>query len=219
MTFVVIVHFGTLLAVVTEFRHRLWRLSVDLLKGDAGARRMVLCLFVGTLPAGLIGLFFEDAISQLFRSPIAVCVFLIVTGLILFTTRFRRGDRTEIGVPDAILIGIAQAAAILPGISRSGLTISAGLWKGLDGREAATFSFMLSLPVIAGATVLKVKDLVVQDVPIENIVPLIVGAVVAYLSGVVAIRWLMSVVSHGGLSRFAYYCWVIGVAGLIMFRG
>jgi len=219
VTFVVIVHFGTLLAVVTEFRGRIWELTSGFVTGDAQARRMTAYLIVGTLPAGLVGLFLENAIGSLFNSPLAVCGFLILTGIILFSTRFRKGERTEIGLVDALLIGVAQAGAILPGISRSGMTISAGLWKGIDGEEAARFSFLLSCPVIAGATILKVKDLVESGVTADHAFSLVVGAGVAYVSGIVAIRWLMAVVARGGLPRFAYYCWTIGLAGLLLFRG
>jgi undecaprenyl-diphosphatase len=219
LTFVVIVHFGTLLAVVTEFRHLLWRLFVGFLRGDGESRRMVLYLIIGTLPAGLIGVLFEDTISQLFDSPVYVCVFLVLTGCALYSTRFCSSSRSDVRLHDAIIIGFAQAAAILPGISRSGMTISAGLWKGLEGKEAAQFSFLLSLPIIAGATVLKVKGLVEAGGTTDSVLPLVVGALVAYLSGILAIRWLMSIVARRGLERFSYYCWAVGAAGFILFRG
>jgi undecaprenyl-diphosphatase len=148
-----------------------------------------------------------------------MCVFLVLTGCVLFSTRFRSSSRTDVRLHDAIIIGFAQAAAILPGISRSGMTISSGLWRGLEGKEAAQFSFLLSLPIIAGATVLKVKDLVEAGGTAESVLPLVVGALVAYLSGILAIRWLMSIVARRRLERFSYYCWAVGTVGFIFFRG
>ena len=99
------------------------------------------------------------------------------------------------------------------------MTISSGLWRGLEGKEAAQFSFLLSLPIIAGATVLKVKDLVEAGGTAESVLPLVVGALVAYLSGILAIRWLMSIVARRRLERFSYYCWAVGTVGFIFFRG
>jgi undecaprenyl-diphosphatase len=118
---------------------------------------------------------------------------------------------------DAVLIGTAQAFAVLPGISRSGMTISAALWRGVEGREAATFSFLLSIPVILGATVLKVSAFLARNPGWDEVLPLLVGMAAAYAAGVFAIRWLMAVLASGRMDRFAYYCWALGVAGLVIF--
>ena len=217
ITFEVIVHFGTLLAVVTALRDRIRDLVVGCARRDPAAWRTALALCVGTVPAGVVGLLFEDALEAAFSDPLAVSGCLIVTGLILWSTRFRRGHRTDVGFLDALCIGAAQAVAVLPGISRSGATISAGVWRGVDGREAAAFSFLLSVPVILGATVLKVGEMAAHPPAWEALMPLLIGALAAYASGVVAIRWLLSLLRRGRLDRFAYYCWTIGVLGVIFF--
>ncbi len=214
----VIVHFGTLLAVVTALRERVWRLFAGVLRREAEAWRMVLLLGVGTVPAGVVGLFFQDFLEAAFADPAGVSVWLLVTGGVLWSTRFASGDRDRVGIWDAIWMGAAQALAVLPGISRSGMTIGAGLWRGMDGREAATFSFLLSIPIILGATVLKVGELAADPPAWEAAVPLLVGALVAYGSGVVAIRWLLALLRGGRLDRFAYYCWPVGLLGLVFFR-
>jgi len=219
VTFEIIVHFGTLLAVVTALRARISALIVGCFQRDRDAWRMVFLLLVGTIPAAVMGVLFKDMLEVAFASPVAVSGFLIATGCILWSTRFARGDRQEITFTDAMLMGLAQALAVLPGISRSGSTITMGLWRGLDGREAATFSFLLSIPIILGATVLALGDLMAHPPKWQALQGLIIGAVVAYVSGVFAIRWLLGVVRGGRFAQFAYYCWLVGLVGLGYFGG
>lgn len=218
LVFEVIVHFGTLLAVFTVLGGRIRALVSGCIRRDAASLRMLLLLLVGTVPAGAAGFFFEDYVARAFGSPAAAAGCLVATGIVLWSTRFVTARRDEVGFGDALLIGLAQALAILPGISRSGLTISAGMWRGVEGREAATFSFLLSIPVILGATALKAGSLV-ADPPDWNVVgPLVVGLAAAIASGVVAIRWLFAVLRGGRLDRFSYYCWAIGFVALAIFR-
>ena len=218
LVFEVIVHFGTLLAVFTVLGGRIRELAFGCIRREASSWRMLLLLLVGTVPAGAAGFFFEDYVAFAFGSPAAAAGCLVATGIVLWSTRFVTGSREEIGFGDALMIGFAQALAILPGISRSGLTICAGLWRGVDGREAASFSFLLSIPVILGATALKTGDLFAHP-PNWNVGgPLVVGLAVAFASGVVAIRWLFAVLRGGRLDRFSYYCWAIGFAALAIFR-
>ena len=219
VTFEIIVHFGTLLAVITALRARIMVLIRGCLARDLVAWRMVGFLLLGTLPAGVLGVALKDTLEEAFASPAAVSVFLIVTGVILWSTRFVSGDRKEVTWVDAIVIGCAQAFAIFPGISRSGSTIGMGLWRGLDSREAGTFSFLLSIPIILGATILAVDDLVAHPPSADALWTLMIGAVMAYVSGVFAIRWLMGILAGGKLARFAYYCWVVGFVGVGYFWG
>ena len=217
ITFEVLVHFGTLLAVVTALWGRVRDLIVGCLRGEKTAWRMAGMLALGSVPAAAVGLGFKDSVETAFASPAAASAWLLVTGAVLFTTRFARDRKQEIGVLETVLIGIAQAFAVLPGVSRSGMTISTGLWRGVGGREAAEFSFLLSLPVILGATMVKAGELAAQPPGWESIAPLLTGTLVAYLSGVIAIRWLLYLMRGRRLDRFAYYCWAVGLVGLAAF--
>jgi len=217
VTFEVIVHFGTLLAVVTALRGRIVDLVTGCLNCDTASWYMVFLLMVGTVPAAVVGVLFKDMFEAAFASPVVVSGFLMVTGLILWSTRFTKGDRTQITLLDAVLMGCSQVLAVLPGISRSGSTIGMGLWRGLDGREAAMFSFLLSIPIILGATVIQVRGLMAHPVEAETIWTLLIGTAVAYVSGVFAIRWLLGLLSGGRFAQFAYYCWFIGLMGIVYF--
>ncbi len=219
VTFEVIAHFGTLLAVVTALRGRIADLIAGCLRRDRASWHTVCLLTVGSVPAGAVGILFKDVLTAAFASPVAVCGCLVATGCILWSTRFARTDRVEIAFLDAILIGFAQALSVLPGISRSGSTIGMGLWRGLDGREAATFSFLMSIPIILGATILEVGGLLVHPPEMNALWPLLIGAVVAYASGVFAIRWLLGLIRGGRFAHFAYYCWLIGLVGMAYFGG
>jgi len=219
VTFEIIVHFGTLLAVLTALRERVMLLIKGCLARDPAALKMVAFLAVGTIPAVIFGLALKDTLEEAFASPIAVTGFLIVTGCVLWTTRFAKGNRTDITLVDAVIIGCAQAFAVCPGISRSGSTIAMGVWRGIDMREAATFSFLLSIPIILGVTILAVDDLLANPPGSEAMLALGIGAVTSYISGVFAIRWLLALLAGGKLAPFAYYCWAVGLVGLGYFWG
>jgi undecaprenyl-diphosphatase len=217
VTFEVIVHFGTLLAVVTVLRRRIWSLIVGFFQRDPASLKTVGYLFLGSIPAAAVGLLLEDYFAEAFASPFMVSVMLIVTGTILFSTRKLSGERMIDTLGPALAMGVAQAAAILPGISRSGMTIATGMWCRAEAGEAAMFSFLLAIPIIGGATALKVTDLVTSGTGTEPWPILLIGMLTAYGSGVFSIRWLLSILGRGELSRFAYYCWAIGIIGCIAF--
>jgi len=150
-------HLGTLAAVLVYYRSDIARMA----KFDKPARRLVTLLLIGTVPAVILGLLFEDKVEELISEPKKVAFMLIVTGVILLaTTLLRLGDKqmTDVQPRDSVLIGLAQAMALIPGISRSGMTISAGLARGLERTEAARFAFLLGIPVIAGAGLLQMVE-------------------------------------------------------------
>ena len=217
VTFEVIVHFGTLLAVITVLRRRIWSLIQGILSSDPASFKTVGLLVIGSIPAAFAGIFLEDRISSIFASPLTVSIMLIVTGGVLFSTRNRLGETSVDKTGTAFAVGVAQALAILPGISRSGMTIATGMWFRVEAGEAAAFSFLMAIPIIAGATALKVGHLVSAGPGGESVAALVAGAIAAYASGVLSIRWLLSILGRGELSRFAYYCWAVGIIGTIAY--
>jgi len=214
----VVLHVGTLLAVLVVYARDIRRL----LTFDAVAVQYIVALVVGTLPAVVVGLLFKDTIEGLFSSPRAAAAALIVTGLILLSTRARgQSDRTRIGgewhpVPPplgkALLIGCAQAVAICPGISRSGSTIGASLWLGLPRGEAARFSFLLSVPAIAGALVLQLLDgdFATRATPLW----LVLAALAAFAVGLLAIRLTALAVVKAHFWKFSFYVIPLGLVVL-----
>lgn len=221
VTFEVFVHFGTALAVIVYFRRRVAAIVVALVawalrrEHDVLDARLGGLLLAGTIPAALAGLLLEERAEVLFGNPVLVSVLLIVTGTVLWLTRLiPAGVRSSGGVRDALLIGTAQAAAILPGISRSGATISAGLGLGLKRDAAAEFAFLLSLPVILGATAMSIGDAFGTGSHLGGSV--VLGTVAAFGSALPAIAILMRIVSAGTFHRFAYYCWAAGLVALVL---
>lgn len=231
LAFDVLVHLGTLLAVLVALRDDVkglvraaGKFLLGLFQGKAALLRLwqedMYCRLLGlvviaTIPAGVAGLLWEEQIAALFVSVPLVGVNLLVTGTLLWYANkagARRAAGKEPSLPQALTVGVAQVAALAPGISRSGTTISAGLFAGLSREMAARFSFLLSLPTIAGAALLQIPDLVggVVKFPIA-----VTGFLSAAVSGYLAIRWLLDVVRSGQLYIFAYYTWGLGVLVLL----
>lgn len=222
--FDVLLHMGTLAAVLLVYRVDVLAISRDTLAVIAlrgkniekhPEARFFLMIIVGSVPAAVIGLLFEDVFERLFASTFSVGCFLIVTGTILFVTRKAvPGKKREgaISVRDALLIGLAQAMAITPGISRSGATIAAAIFLGVERETAAKFSFLLSVPAIIGAGLLKYRSAAV--VP-EELPVFFTGATLAFVVGVAALLWLIKLVKKGRLEYFAWYCWSLGLLALL----
>lgn len=213
ITFEVVVHVATLLSVVIAYRDRLLELARGtLLERDGEAWRYVGLLVVATLPIAVVGLAWGGRVEALFQNPRAVGIALLCTGGILFTTRWalRRELSPGFGVRVALLIGLAQCLALVPGISRSGTTVVAALWLGVAPVQAAAFSFLLSIPAIGGAAILQLPKL---DVAAEGIGigPLAVGFVAAAVTGVVAIRLFVRMLKDRSFPLFAWYCWGVGL--------
>ena len=227
MFFTVLLHFGTLISVCVVY----WRDIADMIREfflgiaalmgrkDTGvtpppARRMVMLIIIATLPLFVMVLL-QDAINQLFSNSIMVSCALIVTGFILFfSDRLAKGHKTarNATVADALIVGCGQALAVIPGLSRSGTTISVGMLRGFDRAFAVRFSFLLSLPAILGANVLEIKDAVEAGFPMEELPMYLVGVAVAAVVGYFAIRLVKSLADKG---KFAYYCWAVGLGSLI----
>ena len=226
--FEVAVHFGTLLSVVVLFRQDIAALltaSFELLIAprDLPARwrdderlRLIAAIVVGAVPAGLVGVAFKDQLEQAFDSPLLVCGALVVTGVILLTTRFVAAGARTVDLPRAVAIGIAQALAIIPGVSRSGSTIACAMLLGVERVTAARYSFLLSLPVILGATLLKIRDVATGAFDTQFLISLGLGAAVSFVVGLFALWLLMQVVRRGHFAHFSWYCFAVGGVGLAL---
>lgn len=212
----VVLHVATLLAVLIVYGGVVWSLAAGAVRGDGRSRRYVLALVIGTIPAGLAGVLLSDFFERTFDALWVVGVNLVVTGAVLWSTRSaasRRGDFPA--GANAFGVGVAQAFAILPGISRSGATVSAAMWLGVDPVRAAEFSFLLAVPAIGGAMVLQLPDLS-SGLGQVGAGPLAVAFVVALLAGVAAIRGLLVLLRRRAFHRFAPYCLAVGVGTLVV---
>ncbi len=214
--FEVALHFATLVSVVVVYRTRIGALLVGVMRGDRAQLRYGVLLLLGSVPAAIAGVGFGDFFARLFDSPVVAGVALLVTGCVVWTARgaLARGPAGRIGIGSAVIVGLAQAVAIVPGISRSGATVVAALWRGVGAREAAAFSFLLSVPAVGGAALLEVPGMVwgvEGGAPGEVSAGLLGGAVaVACVTGVAAIRVFRRMLENRSLHRFAPYLWAVG---------
>lgn len=218
--FDVLLHFATAGAVMVYFRRDCFLLATSPFSKDPEAwlhRRLLKLLVIGSIPTAIIGLLFKDFFIGLFHNLTVVSIMLLVTGGLLFLSeRLRRGHRTEskLSVWDALLVGTAQGGAIIPGISRSGATISVLLLKGVDGETAARFSFLLALPAILGAGIVSTGDL--SEVTVTALPIYLTGMLVSFATGLLSIHWLLAVVRRRRLYAFGFYCCLVGGFFLIL---
>ena len=228
LAFDAMLHLGTLFAVLFFFRRRVSALLVAVFRGRVrwrGGRlrfpnentRLAWLLVAASLPAAAAGLLFESEIERFFREPFWVGVFMVLTGVLLFLASIVPQGEAGVGGRSAAAIGVAQACAILPGLSRSGATISAGIFTGVERTAAAEFSFLLSLPVIIGASGIKLLGALSGGFSAHEAAALTAGVLTAALVGFGAIKLLLVAVARDRLIWFAAYCWVAGVAMIFYF--
>jgi len=212
LAFDTVLHLGTLVAVA-------WARSIRQRSLAAPSSRTAWALVIGTVPAAVLGVAAADFFESLFNTPGWVAALLLVTGfLLLASERWASRSRAleEIGVHHALLIGLAQAFAIAPGLSRSGATISAGRFAGLSRTDAARFSFLLATPTIAGAGALQVYKLSKVGLSGQSVALLLAGFLAALISSYLIIRFLLSYLQRHSLLPFAVYCGVVGFLGLLV---
>ncbi|HSO20643.1 MAG TPA: undecaprenyl-diphosphate phosphatase [Desulfosarcina sp.] len=232
LLFDICLHVGTLAAVVLVFYRDILDIlgallriparmgtsggMLQLLRADASVR-MALLIVVGSIPTAVIGLLFKEITDQLFGSLFIVGAMLLITGCLLWLTRRIRSEGRPIGrttVKDALIIGIVQGLAILPGISRSGSTISTALFLGVDRKIAGRYSFLLSIPAIVGALLLSLDTPELHtSIPLATI---LAGSFVSAVVGWLALVILLRVVDRGQLHRFAPYCWLVGIVTFVL---
>ena len=204
--FEVVLHVGTLMSVLTVFRVELKTLLFNL--NDPSNRYYISAIAIGTIPALLVGLFLKDYISLIFDNIRFVSVSLVFTGVMLITSKFITKRNAKLTLLIGIVIGLAQAVAIIPGISRSGTTICMGILMGLSASEAARFSFLLSIPVIIGAGLLTAMN--IETIPFGLDI-ILLGILFSYLVGWISLKWLLTILSTGKLYWFGVYCLIIGL--------
>jgi undecaprenyl-diphosphatase len=229
LAFDVLLHVGTLVAVIVYFFNDIVNMIkgfilslVDLKNGNFMGelkkdpyKKLAWLTILATIPIGIVGVLFNDIVESMFMGLTVPAFLLLITGCLLYVSqRMNTGkiDVRNITLKEALIMGCGQALAILPGLSRSGTTIAAGLFAGLDKEFAAKFSFILSIPAILGAAVFQLKDLSGGSVEIGAC---IAGFIVAAISGYLAISFLLKIVREKSLDIFAYYCWIVGIIVLV----
>ncbi|MDT8368447.1 MAG: undecaprenyl-diphosphate phosphatase [Longimicrobiales bacterium] len=214
--FEVAVHMGTLISILWVYRTRVLGLAEGTVRGEASAWRDTGLLLLATLPAAVLGIGFGDALDTVFDTPVWTGLGFLVTGAFLWSTRIplREGHDGVITPRVALLIGLAQAAALMPGISRAGATVTAALWLGIAPLEAAAFSFLMALVAITGAGILAMPEVAGGNL---GVAPgaLVIGALTAGITGIAAIRTFVALLRRQDFHRFALYLWPLGIGFLL----
>ena len=204
--FEVILHIGTLMSILVVFWPDIHRLLGGI--NDPHVRRYIFNLVLGTTPAIIVGLSLKDQVALMFDNAHSVALALIITGIILVFSKWFLNKKSDLTLVKGFCIGLAQALAIIPGISRSGATICAGLMMGLSSEEAARFSFLLAIPAITGAGLLTAIDIDKISIGIDVMA---VGLLSSFLVGLVALKWLLNLLKTGKFHWFGVYCLLLGI--------
>ena len=225
LTFDVALHLGTFLALALYFRRDIVELITsffDVLSTrtlDTPARKLPFLIIAATIPAAIVGKLFEHQVEDIFRSnPLLIASFLILFGLILGGVDYfgrKRLVLDDLKPARALTIGLMQCLALIPGVSRSGITITAALMLGFTRESAARFSFLMSLPIVAGAAVLKAAHLIKHGIPAGEGMPMLVGIIVSAVTGYISVAFLLRFVQRRTLAPFVWYRVIVG-AGLII---
>ena len=232
--FDVLLHYGSLIVILTMFYKDITKIVYALIPKSffkrkyktfkqhyyyRQYRKLAYYIIIASIPTALAGYYLHDVFESLFSDIFAVSIALLITGLILFSTKFKSQYPITRKNPNNILksftIGISQALAIIPGISRSGSTISTGLLLGFSRKQAARFSFLLAIPAIFGATLYQINTTPNYVFNSEYLIPILVGTITSIIVGFLSLKWLLRIIKKGHLHRFAYYCWIVGILILI----
>jgi undecaprenyl-diphosphatase len=217
LAFITLLHLGTFVALLVYFARDLWNIAADVIANRPDGRRLAVLLVVGTIPAVVVGFLLEEVFERLLRNPQGAALALLATTVILVSAEWvagaigRRPARPVRSAPtmrDAVTMGLSQTVAFLPGVSRSGVTMSAGLAGGLARHAAARFSFLMAIPAIAGAGVLELPEAIEAGIG----TPELVGLAVALVSGYASVALLLAYLRRWSFLPFAAYCLVFGLA-------
>ncbi len=217
-TFNIIVHGATFLSVVVVFRKDILSLITNFFRFQWNPEmKFTLLLLASAVPTAIVGLLFEAEIEHLFEGRVVfVGGMLLITATILFLTRYAPKDNKQVNLKSALVIGLAQTLAILPGISRSGATISTALYFGIERRQAIRFSFLMVLIPVFGANFLKILRMSEETTAGSmGAGPMLIGALAAFIAGVAACRWMLSIVREGKIEYFSIYCLLAGLTAII----
>jgi undecaprenyl-diphosphatase len=218
LAFDILLHIGTLIAVLIFYRHDITEMLISALSrtGHREGRHWLWMLIIATIPTAIIGFAFKDVFEKQFGDPHAVAWQLLITAIILFIADRMMVQRRPSGKVtwfSAILVGIAQGIAIIPGISRSGATIATGVYTGMDGKTAAKFSFLLSIPAIIGAVVLEAKD--ISGINSADILPTLLGVLAAFVAGYLSIGFLIGLLGKRRLWIFGVYLVIVWLLAMV----
>lgn len=228
LTFDVALHLGTFIALSIYFRNDIHEMIISFFSAiksrslDTPSRRLPFIIIAASIPAAVVGKSFEDSIEAIFRSsPLLIAFFLIGFGILLgLADRFGRKqlalDQTT--AVSGMVVGIFQCLALIPGVSRSGITITAGLLLGFSREAAARFSFLLSLPIVAGAAVLKTIHLVRAGIPTEDLLPMLVGITASCITGYISVAFLLRFVQKRSIAPFVWYRLIVGLVVIFLIR-
>ena len=220
LAFEIIIQGAAILAVCWEYRKLLWKTTVSITR-DAGAQRFALNIFLGFLPLAVLGLAFQDQIEQVLFHPVPVAIALIIGGIAILWVDKRHGAQPTLDTVEAVpvraamLLGLWQALALIPGTSRAGATIIGGVWLGMSRRLATEYSFFLAIPTLIGATVYKlyeVRELFVA----EDLLPFAIGSAVAFFTALLAVRGFIRFISTHSFAAFGWYRIVFGIIVLFI---
>ena len=211
LLFTIVLHFATAISTLFFFRKYILNIFKGLFsKNWNESKKFSLSILISMIPAVFIGLLYEDFINSLFNGNlILVAAMLYITGLLLFLSDFLKFKQKKITYKNSFIIGLAQAIAILPGISRSGATIATSVIMGIDREKAARFSFIMVIPLIFGSMF---KSMIDYDFDLEsfNIISLLIGFISAFITGLFACKWMIRLVKSSKLYYFSIYCWIVG---------
>lgn len=216
-TLEIVLHSGTLVSILVYYGKHISQLAVGVLHGEKSAVRFVLLVLLGCIPAIIVGFSLRGQLEEAFMHPEFVSCTLMVTGVFLIGTHFAKPGKKQIGWVNGLIIGLAQAAAMLPGISRSGSTIGTARFLGIEPKEAAEYSFLMSAPLLAGVSLLALLDLCENGNTSGNsVLELGLGFFVSAVVGYFSIKWLVSLLQRGRFWRFGIYCLAMGVATFLL---
>ncbi len=228
ITFEIVVHFGSFCSIVVYFHKRIGAILADLFKsfspsGLKSGRFMTdsntqisYIILLSMIPAGAVYFTFKDTIEAIFFNPFLVSIMLLVTGTLLFSTKFVKDPKKDVNTGRGFMMGVAQAFALIPGISRSGSTISAGLFMGINRDSVANFSFLMVLPVLGGAMLYDLTRMA-GNVDAQTLMILVIGFFTSFISGYFALKYLIILLKREKIHYFAFYCWAVGIFGIFYF--